>query len=374
MGQAEILFLNHYTNKSGVISEELFLNKSRLASSRIQLRPCYLAAKRLNINCQVYSLDISNQREAFNLQIPKACIVGKLNAEIDEKVDEIAPSYLAAIARLKRRGTHIIVVYSDNHLYGLPKARELYKDLIFFADTIICSTNKLKTYIESTGFPEEKIYVIEDPWSLRLHTYDRAIKTKVKIAWFGSGLNIPYLAKELPAIISKTNINKPIELSVLSSNNPLKNLKKYIESFEYDRDQFQINFIEWDGRNQPTQLEQLLEASDFSLLPSDPKDPRKSGVGHNRIVDSSRSGCIPLASPMQSYLELKKIAVLGSDFPAMIEFCHQHRPRLAAKYQRHRDKILEPFSPHLNSKKWIKALQEIISSANAQKLPYFRFN
>jgi len=367
MQQPEILFFNHYVNKSGPVSEKLFLSNSGLASSRIQLRPCYLAAKSLNIDCQIYSLDTSKEKKLFDSQIPKICIIGKLNADSEEKVDGIALSYMAAIARLKRRGVHIIVIYSDNHLYGSPKVRELYKDLVFFADTIVCPTNKLKEYIVSTGILEEKIWVIEDPWSLRLHTYDRPMKHTVKIAWFGSGLNIPYLAKEIPKIALSTEIIKPIELSILSSKLPLEELKKYTESLKYDRDRFQINFIEWDGGNQPTQLEQLLEASDFSLLPSDPLDPKKSGVSHNRIVDSSRSGCIPLASPMQSYLQLKKIALLGSNFPQMIEFGYQHRSRLAAKYETHRNKVLEPFSPDLNSKKWTKLLKTIFSYPNYLK-------
>lgn len=362
MSNSEVLFFNHYSNKSGPISEDQFLSNSGLASSRIQLRPCYFAAKRLHYNCQIYSLNTSTAAEFINSTAPKVCIVGKLNAESDDKVDEIAISYLAAVARLKRQGTHITLIYSDNHLYGLPKVKELYRDLIFFADTIICPTKTLKNYVLDTGFKEERIHIVEDPWSLKMHTYKRKIKTTLNIAWFGSGLNAPYLARELPAILTKTNISKTIKLSILTTHFALKALERYIKTINYDKNRFRIDFIKWDKNDQPNQLEQLLENSDFSIIPSDPNDPRKAGVSHNRIVDSSRSGCIPLASPMNSYLELKKIAILGTNFPAMIETCYPQRNRLARKYELNRTNTLSSFSPEINAEKWDKILASIFAS------------
>ena len=57
-----VLILNHYTNASGKISEERFLKYAgSLASSRIQLRPCFLAAKELNYDCGIHGLNISDE-------------------------------------------------------------------------------------------------------------------------------------------------------------------------------------------------------------------------------------------------------------------------------------------------------------------------
>ena len=44
---------------------------------------------------------------------------------------------------------------------------------------------------------------------------------------------------------------------------------------------------------------------DLLILPDPikPNDALKVGVSHNRLVDSVRSGCVPVASEMPSYLE-----------------------------------------------------------------------
>ena len=267
MSNSEILFFNHYANQSGPIREDQFLSNSGLASSRIQLRPCYFAAKRLHYNCQIYSLNTSTAAEFINSTAPKACIVGKLNAESDDKVDEIAISYLAAVARLKRQGTHITLIYSDNHLYGLPKIKELYRDLIFFADTIICPTKTLKNYVLDTGFKEERIHIVEDPWSLKMHTYKRKIKTTLNITWFGSGLNAPYLAREPPAILTKTNISKTIKLSILTTHFALKGIERHIRSINYDKNRFRLDLLNGIKMISPINLSNFWKTQIFQLSP-----------------------------------------------------------------------------------------------------------
>ena len=65
---------------------------------------------------------------------------------------------------------------------------------------------------------------------------------------------------------------------------------------------------------------------------------------------------------MNSYLELKKIAILGTNFPAMIEACYPQRNRLARKYELNRKNTLSSFSPEINAEKWDKILASIFAS------------
>ena len=66
------------------------------------------------------------------------------------------------------------------------------------------------------------------------------------------------------------------------------------------------------------QLEREIARAQISILPSDARDPLKFGVSHNRLVDSIRGGCVTIASPMGSYLELEELALLGNNFGELL--------------------------------------------------------
>ena len=358
-----VLILNHYTNASGKISEERFKEYAgSLASSRIQLRPCFLAAKELNYDCTIHSLGISEEKNLNENIDYDACIIGKLNADNSKLLHNITISHLAVIARLKRKGTFIITLYSDNHIQRNTKIGELYKDLLFYADLIVCPTNCLKNFAIKHTNHKAKVVVIEDPWSVKSNTYKRKDNPFLQVAWFGSGTNIPYLLRELPDLLNRTNINKPIIYSILTNQKYIRILKEFSSTIKLNRKQAKLKFIAWDINNQPKQLENLLQISDFALIPSDPNDLMKSGVSHNRLVDASRSGCIPLASPMKSYMELQKIAIIGTNFPKMLEFAYQNKDRLIQKYETLRDPLIDKFSPAKNLHNWKHILQAALDS------------
>ena len=219
-----------------------------------------------------------------------------------------------------------------------------------------------KRFCTQTHRKKTTVTVIVDPWSVKLNTYNRKKNTFLRAAWFGSGSNIPYLLRELPDLLNRTNINKPINYSILTSGKCIGIIKKFASTIKINPERAKLEFITWDINDQPKQLEDLLQNSDFALIPSNPNDPMKSGVSHNRLVDASRSGCIPLASPMMSYLELQKIAIIGTDYPRMLEFAYQNKDRLIRKYGTLRDSIIKKFSPEKNLQNWKHLLQEVLDS------------
>ena len=171
---------------------------------------------------------------------------------------------------------------------------------------------------------------------------------------------MPYLAREIQEIINKISLKASIKITALSSPYALNRLESF-QKINYDKSKFIFSLIKWDHLDQPTQLENILAAADIAIIPSDPNDPRKAGVSHNRIVDAARMGCIPVASPMESYKELSKISLLGNNFPQMIEFAWANRERLRKKYGNIRDSLLEEFSPEKNLETWTTIITKILS-------------
>ena len=353
----KIVALLHWVNAIGNQTKYFFDYSGGVASSRIQLKPALEAAKRLNIEAEIWSLHSSQPEDLYTIHPPEICLIGKLTSNTEDGINNLSVANISAATHFKRKGSAIILIYSDNHLARKGAIRELYQDLINTADIVVTPTKTLKKQVDSYTNTPSRSFVIEDPWSLQACTYRRAKKSYFNIAWFGSGLNIRYLAREIPAITQHFSGDTQVTFTILSTMPALLKLKTYISSLKYNNKKFKFIFIPWDDQDQPRQLERLLSEADVTIIPSDPADAKKRGVSHNRLVDASRRGCIPIVSPMESYKELAKIAIIGNDFPRMLNFAFEHQERLRKKYESHRDEILKHFSPHENMKKWGKVIE-----------------
>ena len=129
----KIIALNHYTNKAGNLTKQFFDYSGGLASSRIQLKPALVAAKSLGMNPDIWSIHTSQPEDLYKLNEADICIVGKLNSNTIKKVRDLATANMAALTHLKRLGSKILLLYSDNHLAGSGHVQELYQDLVYFS-------------------------------------------------------------------------------------------------------------------------------------------------------------------------------------------------------------------------------------------------
>ena len=100
------------------------------------------------------------------------------------------------------------------------------------------------------------------------------------------------------------------------------------------------------------------------MIPSNPQDPAKAGVSHNRIVDSIRAGCLTIASPMDSYKELSKICLLGNKFSYLIASACFDYERLSTKHSLLRENLLKRFSPEKNLDGWTAIWKEILQDTS----------
>ena len=334
------------------------------ASARIHLQPLYQAAENLGLHPRILSLDI-NQPEILNqLGNPRLCVIGKINHYDDRRIEGFAMAVLAAISRLKASGAQIVVSYCDN-LAPLSCARgSLYRDLLSLADYLVVPCQAMASLARRWTHPGLPIHVINDPWQVKLQPYPPLRKNDpLNIVWFGNTNNIYYLCNEISALVATAQSAPGYRIDILSSPEALEMSKKAFSSaFKSQRRSWTLRLFPWDKSAQPQQLEALLGPAHVAWLPSDPSNIVKAGVSHNRLVDSIRSGCIPIASPMTSYLELRRLALIGRDHGSLINSLIPNYSRIVAKHHALRQNILSRFDPSVNLCKWEDLLKTVIAN------------
>lgn len=265
---------------------------------------------------------------------------------------------LASVARLKARGVKIILIYSDN-LASLNCARgKLYRDLLSLADHCIVPSSNMAKLARPFLRPNIDTYLIEDPWQVCEQPYKAFTSSeKLRIAWFGNTGNASYVIEHLGSLMKSVTEPSEIELIALTSSQGVGLISRAFKRLSpLARKTWSFQSVVWDDRQYPEQLEDVLGSAHLAWIPSNPNDAVKAGVSHNRIVDAIRSGCIPIASEMHSYLEMKKLALVGSDHSQLINLAIPQYQRLIDKYSQSRNQYLQRFSPERNLQLWCKFL------------------
>ena len=309
------------TSLDGGAGESTFRSVFGPASMRMHLQPLYKAAENLGMKPRILSLDIDKPNILNDLGTPSICVIGKINHHDDSRVEGFSMAVLAAVSRLKAAGVTIVVSYCDNLAPLACQRGFLYRDLLALADHLVVPCQEMASLARRWAYPDLPISVIEDPWQVCLQPYPALRKSEpLKIVWFGNTNNIYYLCQELGRLMSVTQSASAYQIDILSSPQALEMSKLAFHSgLKFARKPWTLRLFPWDRSAQPLQLEQFLRPAHVSWLPSDPSNVVKAGVSHNRLVDSVRSGCIPIASPMKSYLEVRKLALIGSDHGQMFE-------------------------------------------------------
>ena len=157
-----------------------------------------------------------------------------------------------------------------------------------------------------------------DPWQLEKFHPPRALnpEKRCRLIWFGNTKNIRYLLNVINSIMGQSPKHINFLLTVLGRREALDMTFIHLKKIQANYPNWRLRLIKWNDREPIRQLEKELSKSHISIIPSDPYDPLKCGVSHNRLVDSIRGGCISIASPMDSYKELSDLAILGEDLEA----------------------------------------------------------
>ena len=356
-----MLILTCLDDKSGYLTDRAS-KFGGMASMRLQTLPMIRAARRLDLNPKILSLDIDKPSLISTIGQPNLCVISKINHFDNNRMDGFAMATLAAVARLKSRRVPVAIMYCD-HLSPLKDSRgALYRDLLHLADHCLVPCLALAQRASQYVDDMTPVTVIEDPWQVRLQPYlDLIPGAPLRLAWFGNNQNIYFFCAQLVDLMRTVTAVPAVHLIVLATPIALEEMKAaFQEALPFAVRSWTLEVHPWDDKSHPNQLEDVLGSSHMVWLPSDPDNYLKAGVSHNRLVDSVRSGCVPVASAMQSYAELRRVAVLGPNHGDLINLVIAQYDRLIAKHDAYRCDLLARFSPSLNDVKWENALREIL--------------
>ena len=359
----KVIALTFIEDAVGESSAKVFRmhEKTNLASYKLQLHPALMACQALGHKVELWSLHNTHPEHLNLINNPSLVIVGKMSSNNESSVHNFTMINLSVIARMRRKKVPIAVIYSDHHCHREDAMGEFYRDILSLANHIICPTPKLIELLQQSISEEKKYHLIKDPWNIES---TKKYKSKnnaedLNLIWFGSASNAIYLAKLLPDLIKSVNTQKNINLTILSSKIGNTIISEAVKCATQGIKDWRIKFVQWLPQSQPEQLTSELEKAHMTLLPSNPNDPSKTGVSHNRFVDAVRGGTIPIASPMCSYLEYIDLGIIGNDFVEMIERAELNYEQYTAKFDRHRDSMLSEHCPKINQKNWRNLINNI---------------
>ena len=354
----QLTALSFVVDGRGDLTKKFFnpVKLGSMASARMQLMPAIKSASKQGYKIQILSLH-SDSYSQFNLvSKSKVCLIGKLSANSDDLLQSMAVANLAAVTRLKNRGAKIVLQYSDNAFHEDGILKDFYLDLMHAADYIVYPSDALKKITAKFVKAGTKQLVICDPWQLKSFHEPRKIleETTVKIIWFGSSKNIDYLFQAFKEILEYKNLpsSKKYELTIMGNEWSISRFKDKLKSIKIANQEWIIRAVLWKNDFQPNQLETEISRAHIALIPSDPHDPLKAGVSHNRVVDAIRGGCITIASPMESYKELSSIAILGDNMGQLLSCAIKNYNYYADKLKTKSELAVIKFSPENNRTKW----------------------
>ena len=346
------------------ITHLMWNNKTTLASDRLQTLPLMRCLKNNNYQVQVLSFNtIYTFKEINKIEQPDICFIGKMrhNSKVEDG-DKFCQFHLATVLNIKRKGAKIACIYSDNVCEYNDQDAEMYKNFLYLSDIVITPSKKLEAYASKRVGPKTLLTTIPDPLIHDQKPFKRlSPRSTCRLIWFGHNKNMSYLQDILPSLINNANKNKNYVLTILASDSALNQFKERTLKCLPKLNNWTLRLVPWDIHDQPSQFIRELGESHISLIPSDPYDTLKNGVSHNRLTDSIQLGCIALASPMDSYIELSKVCLIGKDFSKLLNKAILENGRLCSKYEALRPEILERFSPKKNLLFWeetIKALDK----------------
>ncbi len=340
----------HFDPKNNIQADLTKKKFSKYGVIRLQTMPAYEAAKRSGLNPRIVGLNAKSPGDLDLIAIPKICLVSKLITSETEQ-DNVIMANLACLMRLKRRNVPIIVSYTDNWCLSNDRKGEFYRDLMSLADIVVYPSNGIREHGSKWISPTAKSFIIEDPWQINRQEFSHFNSNEIcKLIWFGHRKNLSFLCNLLPKLLAGCSIAKQYELTIISDFESCQIVEQIVDQNPHLKP-WTVRKCDWDIQH----LEPELARSHIAIIPSNPSSPMKSNASHNRAVDALQGGCMVIASPLKSYLELKKcilIAETDDDFIlCMNSGLHQYS-RLTTKWQGSRDKLLSRFDPELNLRKW----------------------
>lgn len=360
--QSSAIILAPYLGVHKDVTQEISNGKTTTASDKFQVKPIIESLRSLNYKASAISLNKNYQlRDINELNRPDICFISKLRSYGTKNPDEYAMFHQSCVLNLKRKGTKIATLYSDHLAPEDSPDGELYRNLLFLSDAIISPSSILIGHAKQWSRQNTLTAIIKDPCLIPKQPFNRlSLNDACKVLWFGSNSNIKYLRSTLSPLLMNSPGERRFQFTFLAAADGLTEIKTILSKINISSN-WGFRLIKWKHNEQPKQLTDELGEAHITFIPSDPFDPRKSGVSHNRLTDSIQSGCIAVASPMDSYRELSKVSLIGDNLSQLFNKAVTEHGRLCKKYNSLRAAYLQPFQPENNQENWARAIKSIRS-------------
>ena len=360
--QPTAVILAPYLGFNREVTQEILRGETSNASDKLQVKPALKSLNKFGYKTKAMSLNKGFEiKDIDKLGHPEICIVSKLRSHPSENSDIYAMFHQSCILNLKRKGAKIVTLYSDNLAFKNNPDGELYKNILFLSDAIISPSTVLIDYAKKWARSNTFTAVIKDPCQIPELPFKQLSSADVcRVLWFGNNSNIKYLRSTLSTLLSNAPKQRRFQFTFLALADGLKEIRTILSKSKA-LPSWNFRLVEWNYNNQPNQLIDELSKTHITFIPSDPSDPSKSGVSHNRLTDSIQSGCIAVASPMDSYRELSKVSLIGDNLSQLFNKAVTEHGRLCKKYNSLRAAYLQPFRPENNQENWARAIKSICS-------------
>ena len=247
------------------------------------MRPAAMAAYELGYNVTVGDEPPSTA---------DCILVGKVVAQYSEK-------WLSQLAIAKKKGTLVIVDYTDHHINGGTHLAAFYLRALKLSSKIIVPSDHLRDSLLLVDGITSPIFTIEDPLEVQISRPKRAPRLNEDYAalWFGHGSNFEPLLR----FIAQWPQSAPNKLNIVSSPEVQVALGEIPISCPTLLD---IDFYEWNLHR----VEEIARVSTMCIIPST-LDSHKLFASSNRLVTSLALGLPTVATIIPSYEEFREFCV-----------------------------------------------------------------
>ena len=330
------------------------------ASMRLQLFPLIDSLISGRIQATVYNIG-SSKLDIEKLFRSSKILVLKLQPMTPQSAS--SKNSFRLISAAEEKGRDLMLFYGDNYTAKRGDVAVIYKTLIKNSSTIISHSRYLQQIVKSIN-PGSSFTIVPDPCLLKKQPFGPIGDQDVcRILWFGQGINLKYLLDSLEQLMKACKASNVFSLSILTRRSyfnshvvPILTSLKSRLSHVHLPASWEIRLIPWNDKSQPFQLEQELAKAHISFIPSDPLSPWKAGASTNRIVDSIQSGCITVASKLESYRDFRPLSIQGDDFASLIDEGWSNRYDLWERFESLRNGILGQYSEKVIHEKWLQVI------------------
>lgn len=226
-------------------------------------------------------------------------VVGKIGSM---DVDQRSKAWLAQLSSARARGVTILVDYTDHHIGFKSVMSSFYAQVLKQADMVVCPSRQMQSMLHEclaeicgpTTRPDMRI--VADAIEVAISAPKTKINNPVNMLWFGHQSNIGYLAKflaeRLPAL------QQPKNLLILTNEQGLQAFQELNPRVPRN---LTVQIAPWSISH----MQKAAQYCDLCLIPSDPDDPRKSGVSPNRLITAFALGLPTAADNLNAYSEYR---------------------------------------------------------------------